>query len=139
MSASRVRAVLDTNVFVTALLHGATPRRVYDAFLRGKLIPVLSRQTLAELIDVLTRPGLRALTSKGEVESFLTLIQRDGLIVQPTHQVRACRDPKDNRILECALAGSVDVIVTGDHDLLVLDPFRGIRILRPAEFLHLLS
>ena len=128
-----LRAVVDTNVFVTALLRGATARRVYDAFLRGTFTLVFSRNTLAELIDVLTRPSLRVLTSATEVTRLFLLIRRDGLLVRPTRAIRACRDPKDNIFLECALAGRVDCLVTGDLDLLTLHPFRGIHIIRPAE------
>jgi uncharacterized protein len=51
--------------------------------------------------------------------------------------VTACRDPKDDKFLELAVNASADIIVTGDEDLLVLHPFRGISILRPADFLHL--
>ena len=134
-----MRVVLDTNVFVTALLHGRISRRVYDAFLQGQLTPVFSGDTLAELIDVLTRPALRVLTSETEITQLLAAVQRDGLIVHPTQLVRACRDPRDNIFLECALAGHTDVLVTGDLDLLALHPFRGISILRPAAFLHRLS
>lgn len=131
--------VVDTNVFVAALLHGTTPRRVYDAVLHGQVTLIFSQDTLAEVIDVLTRPALRALTSQVEVAEFLALIQRDALIVRPTRHVHACRDPKDNILLDCAIAGRVDCLVTGDLDLLVLHPFRGIRILRPRDFLQLLS
>ena len=134
-----MRVVVDTNVFVTALLHGATPRRVYEAFLRGDITPVFSPDTLAELIDVLTRPELRVLTSKTEVAHFLTLVRRDGWHVRARRRIHNCRDPKDNMLLECAVAGRVDCLVTGDRDLLVLNPFRGIRILRPVEFLRFLS
>lgn len=130
--------MVDTNVFVAALLHGATPRRVYEAFLDGKFTLVFSRATVAELIDVLTRPTLRALTSEAEVSNLLALIQRDALIVQPTRHVSACRDPKDNPLLDCALTGGAACVVTGDLDLLVLHPFRGIHILRPRDFLRLL-
>ena len=79
-----MRVVVDTNVFVTALLHGATPHRVYEAFLAGRFIPLLSAETLAELLDVLTRPSLRVLMSEAEAGAFLRLIQRDALIVRPT-------------------------------------------------------
>ena len=131
-----LRAVVDTNVFVTALLRGATARRVYDAFLHGTFTLVFSRNTLAELIDVLTRPSLRVLTCATEVTRLLALIRRDGLLVRPTRAIRACRDPKDNIFLECAIAGRVDCLVTGDLDLLTLHPFRGIHIIRPAEFVR---
>lgn len=135
---SSILAVVDTNVFVAALLSGATPRKVYDAFLDGRLTPVFSPETLAELIDVLTRPTLRVLMSEAEIARFLTMAQRDGRLVRPTTRITACRDLKDNMLLDAALAGPADVLVTGDKDLLVLHPFRGIRILRPAEFLPLL-
>lgn len=134
-----MRVVLDTNVFVTALLHGAIPRRVYHAFLSGQLTPVFSSHTLEELVDVLTRPSLRVLMNEGEILELLTLIQRDALMVHPTQHINACRDPKDNILLECALAGRADYLITGDRDLLVLDPFRGIRILRPRDFLTRLA
>ena len=129
---------VDTNVFVSALLHGRIPHRVYDTFLDGRVTPVFSSDTLRELIDVLTRPALRLLTSSADVQELLTLVQRDGLLIRPTHRITACRDPKDNMWLECAVAGGAAYLVTGDLDLLVLDPFRGIRILRPRDFLSLL-
>jgi len=55
--------------------------------------------------------------------------------VQPSAQIRICRDPKDDQFLEAAVAGAADFIVTGDADLLALDPFQGIRIVNPASFL----
>jgi len=58
-------------------------------------------------------------------------------LVDGTEPVNVCRDPKDDRILELALNGDAGVIVTGDMDLLVLDPFRGVRIVTPTEFLAL--
>ncbi len=134
-----MRVIVDTNVFVTALLRGMTPRRVYEAFLGGRFTLLFSPETLAELVDVLTRPALRALMSDTEVEVFLAIAQRDGVIVRPHERVHVCRDAKDNILLDAALTGSADYLVTGDHDLLPLDPFRGTRILRPADFLRLLS
>ena len=55
--------------------------------------------------------------------------------VEVTERVRACRDPKDDKILELAVNGNADYIVTGDDDLLAMNPFRDIEIVRPAEFL----
>jgi predicted nucleic acid-binding protein len=52
--------------------------------------------------------------------------------------ITACRDSKDNKFLEVAVAGRADVIVTGDEDLKVLDPFEGISIIKPSEFLRVL-
>jgi predicted nucleic acid-binding protein len=57
------------------------------------------------------------------------------LWVEPSEQVEDCRDPKDNCYLALAWAAGASVIVSGDEDLLVLDPWRGVRVLRPAQFL----
>jgi hypothetical protein len=55
--------------------------------------------------------------------------------IEPKIEITECRDPKDNKFLELALAGNADCIVTGDKDLLVLNPFRGIKIISPSDFL----
>ena len=130
-----MRVVVDTNIFVAALLSDATPRRVYEAFLSGAVTLLFSHQTLFELATVLKRPSIRLLTSTQETNRLLSTIQRDAIIVEATERVSACRDPKDDMLLECALAGRADCLVTGDKDLLVLHPFRGLAILRPADFL----
>jgi len=134
-----VRVVVDTNVFVAALLSDATPRRVYEAFLAGTITLLFSQQTLFELVTVLRRPSISLVVSREEADRLLAVIQRDATIVEVTERVAACRDPKDNKWLECALAGRADCLVTGDHDLLVLHPFRGIKILRPTDFLRRLA
>ncbi len=54
--------------------------------------------------------------------------------VEPFRRIRACRDPDDDRILECAVSARAQYVITGDADLLELDPFRGIRILSPSAF-----
>jgi predicted nucleic acid-binding protein len=59
--------------------------------------------------------------------------------VVPNRRITVCRDPKDNKVLEGAVAGRADVIVSGDEDLLVLNPFEGIPIVGPAEFLAMLQ
>jgi putative PIN family toxin of toxin-antitoxin system len=69
-------------------------------------------------------------------EEILSLLAAAAVWVEPTQQVTDCRDAKDNRYLELALAAGATVIVSGDADLLVLDPWRGVRILTPAQFLE---
>lgn len=57
-------------------------------------------------------------------------------IIIPTVVVNDCRDPKDNKFLEIAISGNADCIVSGDKDLMVLHPYRGISILTPMQFLE---
>ena len=70
-----------------------------------------------------------------DMTAMVNLLRLRGKLVIPDHEIMACRDQKDNKFLEAALAGDADVIVTGDDDLLELHPFEGADILRPAEFL----
>jgi uncharacterized protein len=72
-------------------------------------------------------------------EALANLLILRGEEICPAESVTVCRDPKDNKFLEVAATGRADVIVTGDDDLLVLHPFRGIPILGPREFLTMLS
>lgn len=132
-----LRVVLDTNVFVSALFGKGPPARLYDAFKEGRFCLVSSHTLIAELADVLLRPelGIPAV----DVKTAFRILRRRALILRPRVRVTACRDPKDDRVLECAVAGGAEVLVTGDRDLLALDPFRGIRIVTPSAFLRRLA
>lgn len=66
---------------------------------------------------------------------FLVALLKESDLVAITEQIDECRDPSDNKFLELALCGNADVLVTGDNDLLVLNPFRGIAIVTPRDFL----
>ncbi len=90
---------------------------------------------MAELLDVLYRPCLARFIDPEQRADLLDLLDRLGTVVVPTTPVTDCRDPKDNIYLELTLAAGADVIVSSDSDLLVLHPWRGIRVLRPAGYL----
>jgi len=66
---------------------------------------------------------------------MLNDIEREALFIESEVKISECRDPKDNKFLELAVAGDANCIVTGDKDLLVLNPFRGIKIISPSDFL----
>ena len=90
-----------------------------------------------ELNRILEQDRFDRYVSRGQREHFLELLVREAEDIEITESVQVCRDPKDDRILELAVNGDAAYIVTGDEDLLVLNPFRGIEILRPADFLAL--
>ena len=131
------RWVLDTNTLVSRLLlPGDTAARAVDhALALG--VPLVSNDTLAELAEVLSRPKFDRWVSVDERQRFIELLGGIARRVVITHRVRACRDPRDDKFLHVALNGGAEAIVTGDSDLLVLDPFHGVRMLKPAEFLVL--
>jgi uncharacterized protein len=108
---------------------------------RGDYTLLYSQSLLEELIDVLSRPRLRRKYDviDDDIKTIISLILLRGEAVTPTQPIIACRDPKDNKFLEVAMAGQAEVIVSGDEDLLTLDPFTGIPILQPAAFLQRLD
>jgi putative PIN family toxin of toxin-antitoxin system len=130
-----VRFVLDTNVLISALLlRDSITRRAFDAaFANGSVL--LSLELLAELSGVLGRKQFRKYVDAADVRRFAAVLIRESEWVQAATTITACRDPNDNKILALAVDGRAGVLVTGDQDLLCLNPFRDIRIERPDQFL----
>lgn len=89
-----------------------------------------------EIADVLARPKFARILIEDRRREILELLAAAALWVEPTEQVRDCRDAKDNRYLELALAARATTIVSGDQDLLVLNPWRGVRLLSPNQFIE---
>jgi putative PIN family toxin of toxin-antitoxin system len=128
-----VRAVLDTNIYVSALaLPGSIAEEALQqaAFKRYDL--VTSPAILAELANVLTRKfewdPTRALEACREIADL-------SIVVRPTQRIEILRDKPDNRLLECAVAAHAERLVTGDKHLLRLSRYEGTRIVRLADFL----
>jgi uncharacterized protein len=130
----RQRVVVDTNVLVSRLL---LPDSIPGQALR-KAVDVdhilVSEATMAELASVLSRPKFDPYITIKDRQEFLRLLGRLAEHVPITYTVHACRDSKDNMILEVAVNGSADVIVTGDQDLLALGTFHEIPIITPAIY-----
>lgn len=117
---------------------GPSPVRLLTALsLEGKIL--LSFATLAELYDVLNRKQFRRFIDEEDARSFIAALARESEWIDVNVQIKSCRDPKDDKFLEIAVSGQASQIITGDADLLVLNPFQGIQILSPQEFLDLPS
>ena len=133
-----MRAVVDTGILISALIrqHGTTGD-VLNALRDRRFTVLYSTDTLVEIIEVLGRTPFRVKyhIEPDDILALVNLIRLRGELVTPGRRVKACRDPKDDKFLEAALAGQADCVVSGDADLLDLTPFEGISILRPAEFL----
>ena len=132
-----MRCVFDTNVLVSGLLlPDSKPRQSLDLALhKGKVL--ISSATLAELRDVLGRKQFRRYFDEEDIRIFIAALTREAQWIDVPLQIRVCRDPRDDMFLELAVSGRADYIVSGDSDLLALNPFRGIRILPPHSFLEL--
>ncbi len=98
---------------------------------------LLSYAVLAELFEVLHREKFRRYIDQEDIRRFLAALTREAEWVNVDVEVTACRDPKDDKFLSLAVSGNATHIVTGDADLLVLHPFRGIEIVSPGAFVDL--
>jgi uncharacterized protein len=131
-----MRVVFDNNVLISAaLIKHSVPFKAFEKAVKAHML-IRSHKVLDEFLEIIFKPKLDRyfkddLAKKGFVISFISA----STDVNVTHHITLCRDPKDNMYLELALSGKAACIVTGDKDLLVLDPFRNIRIITPKEFL----
>ena len=130
-----MRAVFDTNVLVSALMfEQSTPARAFFAALQGGEV-LLSTPLANEISTILHRSKFNRYFSEEQRETFLIALVQSSKLVEVTKTIQACRDPKDNMLLELAVSGKADALITGDTDLLVLNPFKKIAILQPEAFL----
>jgi putative PIN family toxin of toxin-antitoxin system len=100
-------------------------------------VPALSREVWDELEGVLHRPRLARFVDPDARDQMLALLRSTAAWFEPALRVRDYRDDKDDRYLELALAAEAHSIVSSDDDLLVLHPWRGVQIVRPAHYVRL--
>jgi predicted nucleic acid-binding protein len=130
-----MRVVIDSNVFISAALktESVPSRAVIEATRRHTLIK--SIETEKDFSRRSNGRGWPILSRRPPTLRFNAPWQ-DAELVEITERIAVCRDPKDDKFLELAVNGRADVVVSGDADLLSLDPFRGIPIETPAAFLR---
>jgi putative PIN family toxin of toxin-antitoxin system len=133
------RVVLDTNALISRLLsRRSVPAQAVDlAITRHRILA--SEATLMELAEILSRAKFDPYLTIVERQDFLRQFDRIAERIEVLRTIRACRDPKDDKFLELAVEGAADIVVTGDGDLLALNPFQGIAIVTPAQFLEMKS
>ena len=130
------KIILDTNVLVSVLLSHKQDR----AKLRHLLEYILeysqlyaSYETFQELENVINRDKFQKYLPKVLITTFLDEIKKEIKFIEPNISIDACRDSNDNKFLELAKAANIDVIITGDKDLLDLNPYEDTMIITPNE------
>jgi uncharacterized protein len=132
----RERVVIDTNTLISAIL---LPSSIPDAAVThamrfGQLL--MSEDTLGELAEVLARPKFDRYVTVARREEYLRVLLPVVEIVEILQRVKICRDPRDDKFLEVAANDRAQVLISGDDDLLVLDPFLSTAIVTPAAYLQ---
>ena len=132
-----IRAVLDTNVIISAIFWRGAPYKVMKKALQGDFVLVISLDILEEVSERL-RHKFNLPTE--EIETLTNILLSYSNIVEPTTKVNVVKaDENDDKIIECAIDGEADFIVTGNQHLPELGSYKRIKITTPAEFLKLLE
>lgn len=130
------RYVIDTNLLVSAvLIEGNTPDIGIRTIEESGGILVFSMETFEELETVLMRPKFDRYVFREERRKVLSLFESTGDFVLPVKKFTHCRDIKDNKFLDVAVAGDVEFLITGDKDLLILKEIENIPIMQMSDFL----
>ena len=128
--------VFDTNTLISAaLFRGGTAGEAFRHALNTGVV-LLSEATFEEIDEVIAREKFDDYLTAEERGTFIEALVDRSRFANPTEKLQVCRDPDDDKFLELAVSESATCIVSGDADLLELNPFRGIPIMKPADFLE---
>jgi putative PIN family toxin of toxin-antitoxin system len=130
-----MRVVVDTNVLVSAALKQQSMPGMVALLVEHRRGLLKSLGTEQQLFEVVARPRLASLIDP-DTQAWLRKLMAAAELVTITECIVACRDPTNDRFLELAINGDADLIVSGDGDLLALNPFREIPIVTPAAFVQ---
>ena len=134
-----MRVVIDTSIWVSALLSpNSNARLVLDLFLEARFVLLYNRETLIELEDVMTRAKFKGKITTGQWKAFAKAIQVFGEPIGIITRIET-NDPKDDYLLEIALSGNADALVTLDSKDLLSIPLKKPRILNAGQFLKMLG
>jgi putative PIN family toxin of toxin-antitoxin system len=129
-----MRVVFDTNIFISAIvIPGCLAEKAIFKIIEGKDSLIISKEIINELLSLLSRKFSRDSEAVSRVAVYLSEIVE---LVNPTERIRILKDEPDNRILECALCGKADAIVTGDKEMLKLKEYKGMKIISLKEYLR---
>lgn len=133
---TKFRVVLDTNIFISAYLYGGIPKKVVDEWIKNDhFVLIMSPFLVSEILLVFDRFEFRS----EKISDLKKLFETKSSKILPEKNIKVCRDPKDNQILDLCVSGNADYLVTGDKDMLVLKKFKNASILNPKQFLTMLK
>ncbi len=127
------KVILDTNILISAVGFGGKPREILNLVLKKRIIVITSPTLLAELEDVVHKK-FPALAS--DFNRLNKQIKKNFKLVRPKETLKITQDDDDNRILEAAVEGNCDYIITGDKELLDLGNYKRIKIITPDQFVR---
>jgi len=133
-----MKVVLDTNIFFSSFYWAGNPRKVFDRVTKGLDELFITDGILNEIASVMNRKKYYKV-SVNDINEYVKIIESYSIKITLNDIPEISRDLDDNKILQCAVDGNCDFIVTGDDDLLVLKEYKNIKIIKPKDYLDLIS
>lgn len=128
------RVILDTNFWISFLI--SKKFKEIDGLIQSKkIVLVFSDELLDEFIEVARRPKFKKFFAKKDIEILLEIFDQYADLINVTSEIDICRDEKDNFLLNLAVDGKADYLVSGDNDLLILEKIKNTKILRFPELI----
>ena len=139
-----IRIVIDTNIHISGFGFGGKIAQLIgycyasdeiEVYLSNNLILEIKQKFLGGRLEKIKKDGF----SIEKVNEYLETLEIRSIFMETTTHFKICRDPNDNMILDLAFASKADFIITGDEDLLTLNPFKATRIVKPSEFMKIID
>ena len=131
----KIKIVIDTNVFLSAILFGGTPGKLIGLWKTGRILPLVSRPILDEYLKVLASPKFHLSENEINYILYVEILPFFDVVFPVSRKNIVKNDPSDDKFIHCAVAGSAPVILSGDHHLLQLKSYQNIDIQTPTDFL----
>ncbi len=131
--------VIDTNVVISGLLFSGLPGKIVSLWQKRVIIPYVSKDIIDEYMRVLAYPKFQLTQQEIEYLLYQEILTYCEIITLATDMHIVLDDPADDMFIHCALAKSINTIISGDRHLLGLENYKSISILSPAQFLDKFS
>ena len=133
-----MKIVVDSNIFVSSFFWGGNPRNIFERVINGFDELFITEEILIEIESVMNRSKFQANSSK--IKDYIRIVKKySKIVVSNSISEEISRDEDDNKILQCGIDGNVNFIITGDNDLLVLNEYKNIKIVKPREYLDIVE
>ena len=138
MKNSKIRIILDTNLWISFLIT-KNLAQIDSLLFKDKVTLLFSQELINEFIDVTTRSKLKKYFSDTDIEKLIKLFDTYGTVIHVIPQIKICRDEKDNFLLDLAVQGNADYLITSDKDLLTLSKIEKTLISTFSDYINSLK
>jgi len=133
-----IKIIVDTNLWIGMLI-GKKLVSLKELLIQGKVRIYFSEELFEEIVKVIDYPRIQKIISKSKFYELISLLDEKIIFLKPDCEINDCSDKKDNFLLELAVSAQGNYLITGDNDLLVLNPYKNVSIITASEFENIIK